>query len=87
MPNSRANNPVASLTRLSPSRMSVMRLGRPMRWAMDVAASASVGATTAPSTRPIFQSNPGNNHGAPSATPITVKETSPKARSRMLTRL
>jgi hypothetical protein len=37
--------PVASLTRLSPSRIVTMRRGTPRRWATEVAAMASVGET------------------------------------------
>jgi hypothetical protein len=39
---------VASLTRLSPSRIVTIRRGRPTRRAIVVAATASGGATTAP---------------------------------------
>lgn len=44
--NCRATNRVASLMRLSPSSVSTMRLGSPTRRAIEVAAMASVGATT-----------------------------------------
>ncbi len=43
---------VASLTRLSPSRIVMTRRGRPTRRAIAVAATASGGATTAPSAKP-----------------------------------
>ena len=39
-----------SLTRLSPSMMATIRRGMPSRRAITVAASGSVGDTTAPST-------------------------------------
>src|SRR6266436_4746974 len=54
---------------------------------MEVAAMASVVATTAPKTKPSLQSKPGNTQRAASATPSTVKPTRPKARRRMLTKL
>ncbi len=44
----RATIAVASLTRLSPSRIVTMRRGIPTRRAIVVAATASGGATTAP---------------------------------------
>jgi len=64
-----------------------MRLGRPMRLAMEVAAMASVVATTAPRTKPRRQSKPPKMCGAKMATPATVKPTRPKAMKRMLTML
>ncbi len=64
-----------------------MRFGNPIRVAIEVAAIASVGATTAPRTKPMRQSNPERNQGATRATPSTVKMTSPKARNKILTRL
>ena len=42
---------VASLTSDSPSRIVTIRRGMPTRRAMDVAATASGGATTAPSAK------------------------------------
>src|SRR5512145_3081340 len=53
MANSRASRALASLTRLSPSRMSTIRCGSPIRLAIEVAAMASVGATTAPRANPM----------------------------------
>ena len=47
----RQTSAVASLTRLSPSRMVTIRRGMPTRRAMAVAATASGGATTAPSAK------------------------------------
>ena len=64
-----------------------MRPGSPTRRAMEVAAMASVGATTAPSTNPRRQSKPAKTAGAIRATATTVKPTRPKARRKMLTRL
>src|SRR5207248_931379 len=86
-PNSSAKRPVASFTRLSPSSTSAMRRGRPISFAVEVAAIASVGETIAPRTNPKRQSNPGRIHGAATATPATVKATSPTASEVMLTRL
>src|SRR5450631_2448971 len=84
--NSSANNPVASFNRLSPSRISTMRFGIPMRLAMEVAAIASVVATTAPNTNPTRQSKPASNHEAAAATLSTVNATSPIASDAMLVR-
>ncbi len=50
--------PVASFTRLSPSRIVTIRRGTPSRWAMDVAAIASVGETMAPSTKAAGHDSP-----------------------------
>jgi hypothetical protein len=86
-PNSSASSPLASFTRLSPSRTSTTRFGSPILLAIEVAAIASVGAITAPRTNPIRQSNPGNRYCAATATPITVKVTRPKARDSMFTML
>ena len=55
--------------------------------AIEVAAMASVGETTAPSTKPIRQSKPGAIQPATAATPATVKATRPTASEVMLTRL
>ena len=46
-----ATSAVASLTRLSPSRIDTTRRGIPTRRAIAVAATASGGATTAPSAK------------------------------------
>ncbi len=86
-PNSSATKPLASLTRLSPSRMSTTRCGNASLRAIDVAAIASVVATTAPSTMPSSQVKPGKNILAVRATLKTVKATKPKASRAMLTRL
>ena len=68
---------VASLTRLSPSRIVTMRRGSPTRRAIVVAATASGGATTAPSAnaaRPVDR-----QHRVQRArpTPAVVNSTSP----------
>src|SRR5215217_7968222 len=74
--------PVASLTRLSPSRIVTMRRGTPRRWATVVAAMASVGETIAPRTKAA-------THGIPmtvwttAATPKVVISTSPTASSEI----
>ena len=86
-PNSRATRPLASLTRLSPSRMSTTRCGKPTRLAIDVAAIASVVDTTAPSTNPNCQVKPGMTQRAVRAMPMTVATTRPIASMEMLTRL
>jgi hypothetical protein len=71
-----ATSAVASLTRLSPSRTVTTRRGIPIRRAIAVAATASGGATTAPSAKagahPI-----GSSHHASAATPTVVNTTSP----------
>ena len=45
-PNSSASRPVASFRRLSPSSRSMMRLGRPIFLATELAATASVGGAS-----------------------------------------
>ena len=49
--NLKRTSAVPSLTRLSPSTIAIARRGTPKRRAIDVAASGSVGETTAPSTK------------------------------------
>ena len=64
-----------------------MARGSPTRAAMDVAAIASVLQTTAPSTRPSRQSKlSGSRYSLATATPSTVKPTSPNASSSTVTR-
>ncbi len=46
-----ATSAVASFRRLSPSRIVTIRRGTPRRWKIAVAATASGGATIAPSVR------------------------------------
>src|SRR5262249_58560381 len=73
---------VASLKSDSPSRMVTIRLGRPVRRAIAVAATASGGATTAPSA--IAMGNEiGSTHHATTATPNVVKMTRPTDSSVM----
>ena len=67
---------VASLTRLSPSRIVTMRRGRPTRRAIVVAATASGGATTAPNANAGAHSI-GNTACSSTATPAVVNSTSP----------
>src|SRR5699024_4348597 len=67
---------VASLTRLSPSRIVTIRRGIPTRRAIDVAATASGGATTAPSASAAVRGT-GRIHHATRPTPMVVKTTSP----------
>ncbi len=55
--------------------------------AIEVAATASVGETTAPSRKPSCQLNPGSHHLAAKATPKAVKNTSRTARLEIDTRL
>jgi hypothetical protein len=76
-----ATRAVASLTRLSPSIRVRSRRGRPRRLAIAVAATASVGATTAPSTKATGHEVPGITAWATAATASIVARTSPIARS------
>src|SRR3984885_15680294 len=64
--------------------MSTTRRGNPILFAIDVAAIASVVATTAPSRNPAFQSSAVINRSENSATPQTVNPTNPTA-SRPIT--
>src|SRR3954452_15705927 len=64
-----------------------MLWGMPTLRAIDVAATASVGETTAPSRNPSRQSNPGSHQRAANATPTAVKKTRNTARLEMDTRL
>ncbi len=76
---------VASLRRDSPSRIVVMRRGRPIRRATEVAATASGGATMAP--RASARANGmGSSSQATTPTPRAVKSTSPTERLRMAPR-
>jgi hypothetical protein len=72
---------VPSLIRLSPSTTVTIRRGTPSLRAMDVAASASVGATTAPSTNAAAHGRPGISAWATPATAKVVSTTSPTASS------
>ncbi len=80
---------LASLIRLSPSRMVMIRRGRPIRRPMAVAEMASVGATTAPKARQMASGTPGSRACTTNPTAAVVKITRPTASSRigrMLTR-
>ena len=72
-----ATRAVASLTRLSPSRIVTTRRGTPSRWKIVVAATASGGATMAPSANAAAQPRPGISAWATTATMIVVVRTSP----------
>src|SRR3954447_19257537 len=72
-----ATNAVASLTMLSPSRMDTIRRGMPTRRATVVAATASVGATTAPSANAAARLVLGTTHQAARPTATAVNATSP----------
>ena len=71
---------VPSLTRLSPSTMSISRRGTPNRLPIAVAAIGSVGDTTAPRTNDSAQGRP-VIACATMATPTVVTATSPTASS------
>src|SRR3954452_7507797 len=70
----------------SPSMMTTKRRGAPMREAIAVAATASVGATIAPSVKATGHDRP-TISWATSATPSIVKSTQPTASSEMGLRL
>src|ERR671916_1808927 len=74
--------PVASLTRLSPSKTVTMRRGTPRRWATVVAAMASVGETIAPSTNAAAQGR-SVTVWTTAATTRVVISTSPTASSEI----
>ena len=71
---------VASLTRLSPSRMVTTRRGIRRRFPTAVADTASGGETMAPRAMASAQPMPGNRTCATAATPPVVASTSPTAR-------
>jgi hypothetical protein len=78
---------VASLIRLSPSRIATVRRGSPIRRATAVAATASGGATTAPSAKVAASGTSGSSMCSPYPTQTVVKMTSPIASSRIGRRL
>ena len=82
----RVTRAVASLSRDSPSRIVVIRRGRPIRRATEVAATASGGATIAPRARARAKGI-GSSSQATSPTPSAVNSTRPTERLRMATRL
>jgi hypothetical protein len=74
--------PVASLTRLSPSRIVTMRRGTPRRWATVVAAIASVGETIAPRTKAAAHGSPATACTTAATTKVVIN-TRPTARSEI----
>ena len=68
--------------RLSPSMIETMRRGAPRRDAISVAASASVGETTAPSVNATAHGRPIQAWATTATVPI-VAATRPKARNAM----
>ena len=72
-----ATRAVASLTRLSPSRIVTTRRGTPSRWKIAVAATASGGATIAPRANAAGQPMPGMSVWATTATMTIVVRTRP----------
>src|SRR6266545_180095 len=78
---------VASLIRLSPSRIETIRRGSPIRRATAVAATASGGATIAPSAKQAASGTFGSSPCITNATQVAVKRTSPTANSRIGRRL
>src|SRR4051794_21408131 len=83
-----ATRAVASLTRLSPSRIDTIRRGIPTRRATAVAATASGGATTAPSAKAAAKENGGGTtNGAVTATTAAVNSVAPTDSSAIDVRL
>ncbi len=78
---------VASLNSDSPSRIVTTRRGSPIRRPIAVAATASGGATTAPSASATAQEIPGRIACTTAPTPTVVKTTSPIESSRIGRRL
>ncbi len=76
---------VASLTRLSPARIVITRRGSPSRRPTAIEATASGGATTAPSTSAAAHPSPGSSHQVTTPTTAVVNTTSPTA-SRLIGR-
>ncbi len=72
---------VASFNRLSPSRIVTIRLGTPMRCRIEVAATASGGATIAPNANASGHPREGISTRAAAATVPAVASTRPTARS------
>src|SRR6185312_11039029 len=84
---SKITSDVASLTRLSPSRIETSVRGTPNRRITAVAATASVGPTAAPSANAAGQDSIANIECATTATTTAVATTSPIASSMMSTPL
>jgi len=81
---------VASLISDSPSRIVTTLRGTPRRWKTLVAATASGGATIAPSANAAGQPRPGMSAWATTATTTVVNSTRPTARrpiERMFARM
>ena len=70
---------VASLSRLSPSRIVMSRRWRPRRRPIDAAATASGGATTAPSTSALASGSSGTSSHAAIPTTAVLNTTRPIA--------
>jgi hypothetical protein len=83
----RATSAVASLTRLSPSKIDTMRRGMPTRRAVVVAATASVGATTAPRAKAAASDTAGTAHHTATPTTSVVNATRPTDSSTIAWRL
>ena len=83
----RATSAVASLKSDSPSRIVTIRRGRPIRRPIEVAATASGGATTAPIASAAHQSMPGSSAWTSQPTPKVVNTTRPTLSSRIERRL
>ncbi len=75
----RATRAVASLSRLSPSRIETIRRGMPTLRAIVVAATASGGETTAPSAKAPAGETPGITAQATRPTSTVVNATAPTA--------
>src|SRR3954453_13941805 len=73
----------ASLSRLSPSSTTTRRFGRRQFLSPDAAATASGGATMAPSVTAAAQGRSGTSSLAVTATITVVNSTAPTASSRM----
>ncbi len=83
----KATSAVASLSSDSPSRIVTIRRGRPIRRPIEVAATASGGATTAPIASAIAHEMPGISQCTITPTPAAVNTTSPIESSRIARRL
>ena len=77
--NFRTTSPLASFTRLSPSRITTRRLGSRRRRATAATATASGGDTMPPRTNPSARDIPGISRRHSTATPAEVKRTNPTA--------
>ena len=86
-PRRNSTRAVASLIRLSPSRMVTSRFGSPIRRATAVAETASGGATTAPRAKQIENGTSGSSACTTNPTANAVNSTSPIASSRIGRRL